>query len=150
MTRARWSSCGHSLLHGVNAAAEFGGVIGGDFVEAIPGALEGGHIDGEQTARFGEGAGLAAELDFVLAIGLAGMNGEELAAAKPGQVGEVEGAQGGAEVAVIERARGQTEPTLFGEAIGSEIFGIQVDGGQGVDIGKFWTRPLKPAAAPGD
>src|ERR1035441_3524603 len=75
-----WSSCGHSLFHCVRAAAEFGGIIGGDFVEAIPGALKGGHIDGEQAARFGEGASLAAELDFVLVIGLAGMNSEELAA----------------------------------------------------------------------
>src|ERR1017187_5642046 len=114
MTRAWRSSCGDSLLHGVDAAAEFGGVIGGHFVEAIPGALKGGHIDGEQVARFGEGAGLAAELDFVLAIGLAGMNGEELAAAEPRQVGEIEGAQGEPEVAVIEGTRGEIEPALFG------------------------------------
>src|ERR1035438_7830697 len=83
-----WNSCGHSVLHRFDAVAEFGGVIGGDFVEAIPGALKGGDVDGEQAARFGEGASLAAELDFVLVIGLAGMNGEELAAAEPGQVGD--------------------------------------------------------------
>src|ERR1017187_6923987 len=105
MTRACRRSCGNSLLHGVCAAAEFGGVIGGHFVEAIPGALKSGHIDGEQAAGFGERASLAAELDFVLVIGLAGMNGEELAAAEPGQVGEIEGAQGEPEVAVIEIGR---------------------------------------------
>src|ERR1039458_8137764 len=107
MTRACRSSCGNSLLHGVRAAAEFGGVIGGHFVEAIPGALKGGYIDGKQASRLGERAGLAAELDLILVIGLAGMNGEEFAAAQPRQVGEVEGAQGGAEVALLERARGQ-------------------------------------------
>ena len=106
-------------------------------MEAIPGALKGGDIDGEQAARFGERASLAAELDFVLAIGLAGMNGEEFAPAQPGQVGEIEGAQGEAEVALIERARGETEPALFGEAIGGETFGVQVDGGQGMEDGDF-------------